>query len=177
MILTIRLEVALRESLTFSSRDLVTRPTGAAVRDHIQRAISAAVAPTTRLDFAEVGLMDFSCADEVVAKLLQAVEPGGYVVLSNLDETQAEAIDYVLERQDLAVAALPRHGAPCLLGRVSPDLIDAFAAIHTTGSGDATRLADHLSWSVERAADALQTLALRRLVVAASGTFSPLPLQ
>jgi hypothetical protein len=55
MILTIRLEVALRETLAFASRDLVTRPTGAAVRCHIQRAISAAVAPTTRLDFAEVG--------------------------------------------------------------------------------------------------------------------------
>jgi hypothetical protein len=47
--------------------------------------------------------------------------------------------------------------------------------VHDTGSGDAGRLAEHLSWSLERTADALQALALRRLVVAASGTFSPLP--
>lgn len=177
MILTIRLEDALREAVTFASRDLVTRPTGAAVRLHIQRVISGAPAPTTRLDFAAVGLVDFSCADEVVAKLLLAVAPGQYLVLSNLDETQAEAIDYVLERQDLAVAALPRQGAPCLLGRVPPDLVTVFEAINVTGSGDSVRLAAHLAWSVERTADALQALALRRLVVAASGTFTPLPLQ
>lgn len=177
MILTIHLDDALRAAVAFAARDLVTRPTGAAVRLHIQRTISAAVAPTTRLDFADVGLVDFSCADEVVAKLLQAADPERFLVLSNLDETQAEAIDYVLERQDLAVAGLSREGAPVVLGRVGPDLVTVFQAVHLTGGGDAVRLATHLTWSVERTADALQALALRRLVVAASGTFSPLPLQ
>ena len=38
------------------------------------------------------------------------------------------------------------------------------------------RVADALGWTIERAADALQSLALRRVVQAASGTFCPLPL-
>jgi hypothetical protein len=177
MILTIRLDDVLRDTLTVSSRDLVTRPTGAAVRSRIQLAIASATAPTTRLDFGAVGLIDFSCADEVVAKLLLDIEGDHYLVLSNLDETQAEAIDHVLERQGLAVAAIPRAGQPYVLGHATPDLIAVFSAILVTGSGDAERLSDHLAWSLERTADALQGLALRRLVVAAAGTFSPLPFQ
>jgi hypothetical protein len=46
--------------------------------------------------------------------------------------------------------------------------------VHRLGAGDAGRLADLLGWTVERAADALQSLALRRLIQAASGTFRPL---
>lgn len=177
MILTIRLDDVLRTAAPAPSRLLVTRPTGAAVRGAIQLAIAASEAPTTRLDFGAVELIDFSCADEVVAKLLLAVEAGRYVVLWNVDESQAEAIDHVLDRQGLAVVAAPRGGSPRVLGRTTPDLVTAFEAVLVAGPGDATRLAAHLAWSVERAADALQALALRRLVLAAGGTFSPLPLQ
>jgi len=177
MILTIHLDDVLRDTLSVSSHDLVTRPTGAAVRSRIQLAIAAAAAPTTRLDFGEVGLIDFSCADEVVAKLLLDIAGDQYVVLSNLDESQAEAIEYVLDRQDLTVAAIPRNGAPCVLGRTTPELVAVFRAVLATGSGNTIRLAAHLDWSVDRTADALQSLALRRLVVAAAGTFSPLPFQ
>jgi hypothetical protein len=177
MILTIRLDDIMRVTPAAASRHLVTRPTGAAVRDAIQVAIAASPAPTTRLDFGEVEVIDFSCADEIVAKLLLATENGRYVVVCNVDDHQAEAIDHVLDRQDLTIVALPRAGPPCVLGRTTPDLRAAFAAVLAAGPGDTTRLASHLAWSLERTADALQTLALRRLVVAASGTFTPLPLQ
>jgi hypothetical protein len=52
----------------------------------------------------------------------------------------------------------------------------AFHATQRLGAGDAGRLADALGWTVERAADALQSLALRRLIRAAGGTYCPLPL-
>lgn len=175
MIFTIRVDDVLRDALPMPSRHLVTRPTGAAVRARIQERLVAESAPTAQLDFSEVDLIDFSCADEVIAKLLLAMGGDRYVVLANLDETQAEAIGDVLERQDLAVAAVPRGGRPCLLGRTTPDLVLAFEAVQSGGPGDTARLAARLEWSLERAADALQTLALRRLVVAAAGTFSPLP--
>lgn len=177
MILTIRLDDIMRVTGPAPSRHLVTRPTGAAVRGAIESAIAASPAPTTRLDFGDVEVVDFSCADEIVAKLLRATEAGHYVVVCNVDEHQAEAIDHVLDRQDLTIVALPRDGAPCVLGRTTPDLRAAFAAVLAAGPGDSSRLADHLAWSLERTADALQALALRRLVVAASGTFTPLPLQ
>jgi hypothetical protein len=177
MILTLRVDDLLKSTLRTPSRDLVTRPTGAAVRGRIQDAMARAEVPTTCLEFEAVGLIDFSCADEVIAKLLRAVPTGGCVVLRGLDETQAEAIDHVLQRQDLAVASRPRTGGWRVLGRTTPDLQAAFEAVYRSGPGDAERLAGDLGWTVERAADALQSLALRRLVVAASGTFAPLPLQ
>lgn len=176
MILTIHLDDVLRETLPTPSRDLVTRGTGAAVRTRIRRRIEEDPAPMARLDFAAVGLVDFSCADEVVAKLLREVEAGRYVILCGLDDAQAEAIDHVLERQDLAVVAICREGGPVVLGRTTPEQLTVFRAILVAGPGDAARLAAHLAWSPERTADALQSLALRRLVLAASGTFSPLPL-
>ena len=61
-----------------------------------------------------------------------------------------------------------------MLGVTTPDVQTAFQAIQRLGAGDAKRLADALSWTVERAADALQSLALRRLIQAAGGTYRPL---
>jgi len=177
MILTIRLHEVLRSTLTTPSRDLVTRTTGAAVRVTIERAIQETGSPATHLDFAAVGLIDFSCADEVVAKLLRLTAGDHFVVLRGLDDTQAEAIDHVLERQDLTVTVLSREGGCRVLGRVTPDQLAAFEAVQTWGPGTAERLAERIGWTVDRAADALQSLALRRLVLAASGTYAPLPLQ
>jgi len=69
VIQTIPLGQVLQETVVTPYRDLVTRPTGAAVRGWIQNAIAQSTAPTTLLDFTGVGLLDFSCADEIVAKL------------------------------------------------------------------------------------------------------------
>jgi hypothetical protein len=174
---TIRINEVLRETTHRSLRDLVTRPTGAAIRNRIQEAMLATPHPTTRLDFSEVGFLDFSCADEIVAKLLRDSSDDRYLVLWHLDDAQAEAIDHVLERQNLAVVAVPRGGSPMVLGAASAELRLAFRAVLEGGPGDAPRLASRLAWSLDRAADALLLLALRRLVLAAQGTFSPLPLQ
>jgi hypothetical protein len=176
MVLTIRLQDVLREAVQRPVRDLVTRPTGAAIRVRILQAMDATPHPTARLDFGDVGLLDFSCADEVVAKLLRDTADDRYLVLVDLDDSQADAVDAVLERQDLAVVAVLREGGPVLLGAVSQECKTAFTAV-LEGGGDSDRLAARLAWTPERAANALQTLALRRLVVAAHGTFSPLPLQ
>ena len=176
MVLTIRLNDVLRDAIRRPARDLVTRPTGAAIRSRIRQAMDATPHPTARLDFGDVGLLDFSCAEEVVAKLLRDTGGDRYLVLWDLDDSQADAVDAVLERQDLTVVAVLRGGSPMLLGAVSHELKVAFGAV-LEGGGDAVRLAARLAWTPERAADALQALALRRLVLAAHGTFSPLPLQ
>ena len=179
MMQRIDLAPLLRETVATPYSDLVTRSTGAALRCRIEATISSAPHRTTLLDFTAVGLMDFSCADEVVAKLLLRVagEEEHYVLLAGVSENHVEAIGQVLERHGLSVAALAMgEGLPRLLGCTSPDLAVAFQAIQRVGAGDAKRLADHLGWTVERAADALQSLSLRRLIQAAGGTFRPLPL-
>jgi hypothetical protein len=179
MMQRIDLAPLLRETVTTPYSDMVTRSTGAAVRGRIEQAIAGTSHRTTQLDFTAVGLLDLSCADEVVAKLLLrvAVEEDHFVLLSGVTESHQDAIDHVLERHNLSVEALAAGDpAPRVLGVTTPDVVTAFHAIQRLGAGDAKRLADALSWTVERAADALQSLALRRLIQAAGGTYCPLPL-
>ena len=71
MINHIDLSTVLRRTVCDLYSDLVTRPTGAAVRSGIEQLLSEMRDPTlTVIDFTHVGLLDFSCADEIVAKLL-----------------------------------------------------------------------------------------------------------
>ncbi|MGQ0703967.1 MAG: hypothetical protein ACT4PM_12615 [Gemmatimonadales bacterium] len=179
MMQRIDLAPLLRETVATPYSDLVTRSTGAALRIRIEQTISEASHRTILLDFTAVGLIDFSCADEVVAKLLlrAADDQEHYVLLAGVSEHHLEAIDHVLERHGLSVAALTEgEGLPRLLGSTNPDLAQAFQAVQRLGAGDAKRLAEALGWTVERAADALQSLALRRLILAGGGTYRPLPL-
>jgi hypothetical protein len=175
-----RIELApmLREAVPTPYSDLVTRPTGAAIRGRIEARIASSPHPTTHLDFGTIGLLDFSCADEVVAKLLLN-DPGErprFVVLVNVAEAHCEAIEHVLETHRLSIVAVAGTGrAPAVIGWRTPDLVAAFEAVNALGAGDAGRVAEHLDWTVERAADALQSLALRRLIQAGCGTYRPLP--
>lgn len=170
----------LRDAVATSYSDLITRPTGASVRGRVEERIAQSPHPTAQLDFASIGLIDYSCADEVVAKLLLRT-PGDrphFVVLVNVSDSHVDAIEHVLETHRLSITAVPCiDQRPCMLGWRTPDLVAAFEAVHQLGAGDSGRLADLLGWTVERAADALQSLALRGLVHAASGTFRPLPTQ
>jgi len=179
MMQRIDLAPLLRETVATPYSDMVTRSTGAALRDRIEQTIAGVSHRTTQLDFTAVGLLDFSCADEVVAKLLLRVaeEDEHYVVLSGITDSHLDAIDHVLERHGLSVAAMTEgEAAPRVLGVATPDALTAFQTIQRLGAGDANRLADALTWTVERAADALQSLALRRLIQAAGGTYRPLSL-
>ena len=75
MIETIRIGHLLRETAAAPYRNLVTRPTGAAVRDRIEARSPRSDCLTALLDFSDIELLDFSCAEEVVAKLLLTQRP------------------------------------------------------------------------------------------------------
>ena len=75
MIQTICLGHVLREAVTTPYRNLVTRPTGAAVRGRIERTMRDSGCHVALLDFSDVELLDLSCADEIVAKLLLLSAP------------------------------------------------------------------------------------------------------
>src|ERR1044071_3754419 len=145
MMQRIDLAPLLRETVATPYSDMVTRSTGAALRDRIEQTITGASHRTTQLDFTAVGLLDFSCADEVVAKLLLRVadEEEHYVVLSGVTDSHLDAIDHVLERHGLSVASLGTgEAAARVLGVTTPDVQTAFQAIQRLGAGDAKRLAD-----------------------------------
>jgi hypothetical protein len=180
MIQTIRIGTLLRETVASPYRNLVTRPTGAAIRNRIQAALAHSACHTALLDFSDIELLDLSCADEVVAKLL--LDDGGelgvrFVVLSGLREDQHEAIEHVLTHHRLAVAAVPPGaGGPRLLGWATSDARAAFACIAELGPMCADEVATALGWTESRAIPALDALALRRLVRREENLYHPLPI-
>jgi hypothetical protein len=98
----IRVGQVLRETVSAPYRNLVTRPTGAAVRCRIEETLDEAGAVVAVLDFSDVDLLDLSCADEIVAKLLMGERGPQYVVLQGLREDQYEAIEHVLTHHCLS---------------------------------------------------------------------------
>jgi len=105
--------------------NLVTRPTGAAVRTAIEQQVHAIGAPeVTTIDFSQVNLLDFSCADEIVAKLLLRFTsedgPRGYLTFRGLHEGHIDPIETVLERHALALVSW-HEGEAELFGYVDDD--------------------------------------------------------
>ncbi|HEX6105079.1 MAG TPA: hypothetical protein VFZ26_05805 [Gemmatimonadales bacterium] len=178
MIQTIRIGHLLRETVTTPYRNLVTRPTGAAVRNRIEQALACSDCHTALLDFSEVELLDLSCADEIVAKLLLAnAPPARFLVLQGLREDQHEAIEHVLTHHRLAVAAVPHgDGGPRLLGWVTSDARAAFAYVCDRGPLSTAELARMLGWSEPRAAEAVEALSMHRLVRPDGVLVHPLPI-
>jgi hypothetical protein len=178
MIQTIRIGHLLRETVTTPYRNLVTRPTGVAVRNRIEQALACSDCHTAFLDFSDIELLDLSCADEIVAKLLLAdAPPARFVVLRGLREDQHEAIEHVLTHHRLAIAAVPHgDGGPRLLGWVTSDARAAFACICDRGPMAAAELGRSLGWSEPRAAEAVAALVLHRLVRPDGILYHPLPI-
>lgn len=102
MIHSIDVSAVLRQAVRASYADLVTRATGRAVREHIEQiyVTDAASDGVTRMDFTGVRCIDYSCADEIVAKLLR--ERIRVLVLRGCSEAHLEALGPVLEGHGLA---------------------------------------------------------------------------
>jgi hypothetical protein len=169
MIETIRIGTLLRETAATPYCNLITRPAGAAVRDRIEAALAESDCLTALLDFSGIELIDYSCADEVVAKLLLAQTTPGrpVVVLLGLREDQHEAIEQVLIHHGLAVISVScADGAsmPRLIGRTTSDVREAFGCLCECGALRSFHLARTLGWSESRAQETLHALLERRLV-------------
>lgn len=114
----------LKEELKNGSNDLVTRPSGQVIRDRIENDIEKEEdGSIIALDFSMIGIIDYSCADEIVAKLISRLLGGEYgnkyIILDGLNENQKENIEVALERKDLAVMAGMRNGNKILLGNIN----------------------------------------------------------
>jgi len=100
----IDMHAVLQESISGVYADLVTRPTGRVVRERIERAIAGGgdtgEITIARMDFTGVGCIDYSCADEIVAKLLR--DRPAVLVLSGITDGHREAIEPVLSGHGLA---------------------------------------------------------------------------
>jgi hypothetical protein len=165
VIYTIRIGHLLREAVAAPYRNLVTRPTGAAVRTRIEETLAHSNCMTAMLDFSGIELVDLSCADEVVAKLLLAVRRAYFVVLQGLREDHHEAIEHVLVHHRLAVTAVPPDSRePRLLGWVPADARVAFTCVCERGPVAVPDLCHTLRWPEPRSRVALEDLVSHRLI-------------
>jgi hypothetical protein len=120
--------------------DLVTRPTGRAVRERIETTLGADII-MARIDFTGVGCIDYSCADEIVAKLLRGAGHGGarVLLLLGISDGHREAIEPVLEGHGLAVllerpdGTLDAMGPRAVAAALLEDLVERRVAARTPG--------------------------------------------
>ena len=179
MITEIDLREVLARSVGAPLSDLVTRSTGAKVRSSIEAELSGRPSgAAVVLDFSSVRVLDCSCADEVVAKLVlgRGAAPGAgqWFVIRGLGEGHAEEIDHVLRRRRLALVAEERDGHSRLLGEVEPSAAAAWRVVVDLGSAGAEEVATALRLALTEARQALQAAVDAGVVRQADDRFLPL---
>ena len=149
--------------------DLVTRDTGVKVRERLAGILGAAEdGLVLDLDFTNVGIVDFSCADEVLAILLSRLisdEYGlKYIFLSGLNEHQKENIQVALERKKLAVLNAGLEGEWEIVGVLNPYLVETRNFVMANGKVTARQMADELMMELNTSGTRLLNLFNKRMV-------------
>lgn len=170
----IDLNDVLQRSVAGVYGDLVTRRTGQAVRCSIEQMLPTADSDLDVIDFSTVRLMDHSCADEIVGKLLLLHGQARYFVLVGLDLSHVDAIAPVLERHALAVVAEDRSGTLQVLGTLPEAAVRAFRLLADTGPAEPDEVAARLSLSPDAARQALELLRRHRVVREQAGHYQAL---
>ncbi len=160
---------------------LVTRQTGRAVRLSIERLVDERSGPSlTVIDFREVAVIDFSCADEVVARLLHdtLARPESaarhYFLLDSMEEDLMDPVSSALDRRGLAVAARTVERRTVLLGRIEAEDRGVWEALSLAGRAGAADLAASLNGDPAACARCLDRLDKRRLVRATGDMYASL---
>lgn len=159
----------LKEELGNGSHDLVTRPSGQTIRERIERDIErAADGEVICLDFSKIGIIDYSCADEIIAKLVSRLLSGEYgdkyLLLTGLNENQKENIEVALERKDLAITAEMRSKERVILGTLNNYLKDTLDFIVKKKKATSKDLADARKLEANTSGTRLLNLHKKRLV-------------
>jgi hypothetical protein len=153
--------------------NLVTRPTGAAVRTQIEALLEdARERSLTVIDFSHVGMIDFSCADEVVAKLLlrsvaaEREDREAYFLFRGVTDDHWDAIEAVLERHGLALVLETADGGGAhIVGMVNDGERVAWNKVYELGRTAPADLATALGSPEVDATRLLEGLHRRRLVM------------
>lgn len=159
----------LKEELKNGSNDLVTRPSGQTIRERIEKDIMKEEEGTIiALDFSKIGIIDYSCADEVVAKLISRLLGGEYgdkfIVLTGLNENQKENIEVALERKDLAAMAQMKDRNKILMGSLNNYLKETLDLVLKRGKITAKDLSEVMKLEANTSGTRLLNLYKKRLV-------------
>ncbi len=167
--LTYNLYNLLKEELQNGSSDLVTRPSGQVIRERIERDVEKEKdGEVIALDFSQIGIIDYSCADEIVAKLVSRLLGGEYgdryIILTGINENQKENIEVALERKELAVIAQMRDGRKVLLGSLNNYLKETLNFILKKEKITARDLSETMNLEANTSGTRLLNLHKKRLV-------------
>ena len=146
-----------------------SRPSGEKIRQRIERDMEKEPAGAViALDFSRIGIIDYSCADEVVAKLVSRLLSGEYgekyLLLRGLNENQKENIEVALERKDLAVLAETQDNGRVVLGSLNNYLRDTLEFVAAKEKATARELADARKLEANTSGTRLLNLFKKRLV-------------
>ena len=147
----------------------MTRQSGQAIRERIERDIEKEPEGSViALDFTKIGVIDYSCADEIVAKLVSRLLSGEYgdkyLILSGLNENQKENIEVAVERKDLAVMAEMKDGSRSVLGNLNSYLRDTLDFIVKKKKATSKELSDAKKIEANTSGTRLLNLYKKRLV-------------
>lgn len=159
----------LKEVLKNGSNDLVTRPSGQAIRERIEKDIEKADdGVVIALDFSKIGIIDYSCADEIVAKLVSRLLGGEYgdkyIILTGINENQEENIEVALERKNLAIMVKTRDNKRILLGNINNYLKQTLDIILEKDKITAKELSSVMNLEANTSGTRLLNLHKKRLV-------------
>ena len=154
---------------------LVTRETGRSVRRQIEQEIAAEEGPALFvLDFSRIGIVDYSCADEIIVKLISRSLGDEYgdifLLLSGLNRHQMENVEVALERKKLAAICINPSGEAGepgewrLIGILNKYLTETFESVMGKGSITARDMASNLGIALNTAGTRLLNLLKKRLI-------------
>lgn len=165
-----------RRTLTSFYSNLVTRPTGRAVRMGVESQLadleSSPRICLSVLDFTQVHVLDYSCADEIVAKLLLRYvaddrPADAYFLARGLRDHHLEAVGAVLEHHDLLLVVEDDSGAPQLVGPSNSFERACWSAVARLGRCTLGRLAHETGLPPETVRPTVERLLTQRVLVAA----------
>lgn len=177
----IDLGTVLRQTLAANLySNLVTRPTGRAVRTQIETMLDSSERTLTVIDFSHVSMIDFSCADEVIAKLLMREPAGGrsvdereaYFVFRGMTDDHWDAIESVVERHGLALVVERESGLE-LVGVVGERERRAYQSIKRRGRAECWEIAVDLGETEVALRPALDGMWRRRLIMRNGDAYLP----
>jgi len=160
--------------------NLVTRPTGRAVRSEIERQLDSV--PTAEralaiIDFSQVSMIDFSCADEVIAKLVmnRSAHPTleSYFVFRGMNDDHWDAIETVLERHGLALVVEREGGGVELVGVLADRERRAWEGVKRRGRTLPADLAGELGEPEDDIGETLDRMWKRRLIMRFGDAYMP----
>lgn len=149
---------------------LITRQTGRAVRLGIEERLAGGrdIPLVTVLDFRDVTIIDFSCADEVAAKLAGSAvsgDPGLFLLFTGMEDHHLDPVQSALRRRELAVAGERRDGTAVVLGELDSRVTRAWRWVHGVGDVRPPQLARELGTDDGDALRILRSLHRKRLLL------------